>query len=196
MDRLETEDERWFRINIENRYYREMQKKYCPELTIDDIYEAFPEECNEIVGKIYKLIVKELNDIKRQNEVLISQGIYIELKDKELLKRKKDLEAMAFKYELPGIKFAKNNTGNVIDLNKIKSVKITDLHSFDKIKKTGNKYMASCPFHKDNTPSMIINENNHFHCFSCGKNGSNIDFIMELNGMSFVESAKWINSKI
>lgn len=54
----------------------------------------------------------------------------------------------------------------------------------------------SCPFHEDKKPSFkIYDYSNSFHCFSCNKGGSIIDFVMEKENLSDIDSAKFINDK-
>ena len=48
--------------------------------------------------------------------------------------------------------------------------------------------MASCPFHKDKTPSMKVDK--RFHCFGCGADGDVIDFVSRLYGISGLEAAQ------
>jgi len=53
-------------------------------------------------------------------------------------------------------------------------------------KKQGKDYVISCPFHEEDTPSMVISpKNNLFHCFGCGEAGSVIDWVMKTRGVSF-----------
>ena len=52
--------------------------------------------------------------------------------------------------------------------------------------------MASCPFHKDKTPSMKVDR--RFHCFGCGADGDVIDFVSRLYGISSLEAAQKIAS--
>ena len=51
---------------------------------------------------------------------------------------------------------------------------------------------ALCPFHADKHPSMSF-KHNRFRCWSCGVNGSPIDFVSTLFGLSALEAAKRIN---
>jgi len=56
------------------------------------------------------------------------------------------------------------------------------------LKKAGKDYQALCPFHTENTPSFTVSQNKQFyHCFGCGKHGSAIGFLMEFEGMDFVD---------
>ena len=57
------------------------------------------------------------------------------------------------------------------------------------LKKAGKDYQALCPFHTENTPSFTVSQNKQFyHCFGCGKHGSAIGFMMEFEGMDFIDS--------
>ena len=59
------------------------------------------------------------------------------------------------------------------------------------LKAAGGGYVACCPFHNEKTPSFHINTSkNLYHCFGCGKSGTAIDFLMEHEGMDFVEAVK------
>ena len=52
--------------------------------------------------------------------------------------------------------------------------------------KQGKDYAIRCPFHEDDTPSLIITpKKNLFHCFGCGASGTVIDWVMKTQGVSF-----------
>lgn len=54
------------------------------------------------------------------------------------------------------------------------------------LKKQGKDLAGCCPFHKDDTASLIVTpEKNLWHCFGCGLGGSVIDWTMKKNGVSF-----------
>ena len=49
--------------------------------------------------------------------------------------------------------------------------------------------MGLCPFHAEKTPSFSVSPAKQFyHCFSCGKHGDAINFLMEHTGASFTEA--------
>ena len=57
------------------------------------------------------------------------------------------------------------------------------------MKRSGNYYKALCPFHADRTPSFFINtRTNRYRCYSCGANGDAIQFLMDIDGLSFNET--------
>ena len=57
------------------------------------------------------------------------------------------------------------------------------------LKKSGSNYGACCPFHNEKTPSFTVSQTKQFyHCFGCSANGSAISFLMEYEGMHFVDA--------
>ena len=62
-----------------------------------------------------------------------------------------------------------------------------------KLKKRGRNYFGVCPFHSEKTASFSVNsEKQIYKCFGCGKGGSSIDFIMEIERLGFVEAIKFL----
>ena len=54
-----------------------------------------------------------------------------------------------------------------------------------KLEKKGSDYYCRCPFHDDETPSLVVTPSkNLFHCFGCGAAGSVIDWVMKMEGVS------------
>ncbi|MDY4326325.1 CHC2 zinc finger domain-containing protein [Pectobacterium brasiliense] len=54
-----------------------------------------------------------------------------------------------------------------------------------KVVKRGKDFVVLCPFHQENTPSMVISpEKNLYHCFGCDAGGSVIDWVMKTEGLS------------
>ena len=58
-----------------------------------------------------------------------------------------------------------------------------------KLTRRGHDLIGLCPFHKEKTPSFHVYDD-HYHCFGCGAHGSAIDFLMNVEGMSFPESVE------
>ncbi len=59
------------------------------------------------------------------------------------------------------------------------------------LKKQGKDYAACCPFHEDATPSLIVTPGkNLYHCFGCGAAGGPIDWVMQVQGVSFRHAAE------
>ncbi len=54
------------------------------------------------------------------------------------------------------------------------------------LRKTGKDFAGRCPFHEDNTASLIVTPaKNLWHCFGCQCGGGPIDWVMKLKGVSF-----------
>ena len=58
-------------------------------------------------------------------------------------------------------------------------------------KRSGANWFGLCPFHNERTPSFAVNPAGQFyHCFGCGKGGGVINFVMEVEGLSFPEAVE------
>jgi len=72
-------------------------------------------------------------------------------------------------------------------LNRVDIVDVVDKSV--PLKKAGANYSACCPFHNEKSPSFTVSPTKQFyHCFGCGAHGTAISFLMEYNGLSFVEA--------
>lgn len=59
------------------------------------------------------------------------------------------------------------------------------------LKKAGANFSGLCPFHNEKSPSFTVSPSKQFyHCFGCGKSGDAINFLMEHNGLNFVEAVQ------
>ena len=64
---------------------------------------------------------------------------------------------------------------------------------FVQLKKAGREYKANCPFHEERTPSFyVVPDKGFYKCFGCGKSGDVFSFVMERQGMDFVEAVKHV----
>lgn len=64
------------------------------------------------------------------------------------------------------------------------------------LKKKGKNMWACCPFHQEKTPSFsIAPEKGIFKCFGCGKAGDPLTFIMEIEGLGYVEALRHLAGK-
>jgi len=59
------------------------------------------------------------------------------------------------------------------------------------LKKSGRNYMGLCPFHGEKTPSFSVSrEKGTYYCFGCKRGGDVIDFVMELERLSFADAVE------
>ena len=60
-------------------------------------------------------------------------------------------------------------------------------------KRSGANYFGLCPFHNERTPSFAVNPSGQFyHCFGCGKGGGVINFIMEIENLSYPDAVAFL----
>ena len=67
-----------------------------------------------------------------------------------------------------------------------------------KLKRSGgSNFTACCPFHNEKTPSFSVSQTKQFyHCFGCGAHGSAVSFLMEYDGMNFVDAIESLAESI
>ncbi len=59
--------------------------------------------------------------------------------------------------------------------------------------KKGGNLFGLCPFHNEKTPSFSVSPDKQiYHCFGCGKGGGVVNFIMEIENLSFPEAVKFL----
>lgn len=59
------------------------------------------------------------------------------------------------------------------------------------LRRAGSSVKACCPFHKEKTPSFVINTDRGFYkCFGCGESGDAITFVQKMEGITFVEAVR------
>jgi len=64
------------------------------------------------------------------------------------------------------------------------------------VKAVGANFQALCPFHNENTPSFVISpEKQIWHCFGCGRGGDVFSFVMEKEGLGFMETLRLLAPK-
>ncbi|HQR60121.1 MAG TPA: DNA primase [Methylophilaceae bacterium] len=65
------------------------------------------------------------------------------------------------------------------------------------LKKAGANYAACCPFHNEKTPSFTVSPTKRFyHCFGCGAHGTALGFLMEYQGLGFVEAVQELAKRV
>ncbi|MDE7426510.1 MAG: DNA primase [Muribaculaceae bacterium] len=67
---------------------------------------------------------------------------------------------------------------------------------FVSLKRRGANYIGLCPFHNERTPSFSVSKAKGIcKCFSCGKGGSPVNFLMELEQMTYQEALRYLAKK-
>lgn len=67
---------------------------------------------------------------------------------------------------------------------------------FVSLRKAGVNYKGICPFHNEKTPSFTVSPSKQLcKCFSCGKGGNAVNFLMQLEQMTYPEALRWLARK-
>ncbi len=67
---------------------------------------------------------------------------------------------------------------------------------FVSLKKRGVNLIGNCPFHNEKTPSFYVSPTKGIYkCFGCGKAGGPINFLMESQQMTYVESLRYLANR-
>lgn len=65
-----------------------------------------------------------------------------------------------------------------------------------RLTKKGNSYWGCCPFHSEKTPSFhVVPDRQIYKCFGCGKGGGAINFVMELENLSFRDAVMVLSKR-
>jgi DNA primase len=60
-----------------------------------------------------------------------------------------------------------------------------------KLRRAGTNWVGLCPFHNEKSPSFNVRPStNSYHCFGCGAGGNAFRFVMEHDGLTFMEAVK------
>jgi DNA primase len=68
---------------------------------------------------------------------------------------------------------------------------------FVTLKRTGASFKGLCPFHTEKTPSFHVRpERNMYYCFGCQRGGDVFSFLMEHDGVSFMEALRMLGERV
>ncbi len=70
------------------------------------------------------------------------------------------------------------------------------VQEFVSLKRRGVNYLGNCPFHNEKTPSFTVSPAKQIYkCFGCGKGGGSVNFIMEHEHLTYVDSLRYLAKK-
>lgn len=66
---------------------------------------------------------------------------------------------------------------------------VSVVEQYTRLERRGSTWWGCCPFHHEKTPSFQVNpEKKLFYCFGCHKGGNLLQFVMEMEGLSFSQA--------
>ncbi len=67
---------------------------------------------------------------------------------------------------------------------------------FVSLRRRGVNYIGNCPFHNEKTPSFTVSPHKGIYkCFGCGKGGNAVNFLMDVEQISFVDAVRYLGNK-
>jgi len=84
----------------------------------------------------------------------------------------------------------------VLDEIRLANDIVNVIGSYFQLQRSGANYKALCPFHKEKTPSFMVNPQRQiFHCFGCGAGGDVFRFVMNYEKIDFMTAVKMLADK-
>lgn len=180
------------------------QKKYSSRELLDVFPEAkeiIPEKIKEwelLKEEITEKIKKRLAEIKS-----VSKDEFTRFFWREWLKINEGEELLKIEKHLARLKILQSVAkGRVLvgciteeDIQRAKEVPIEEIVDI-KLKRSGNKLVGLCPFHKEKSPSWYIyQDTNSYYCFGCQNGNDVIGLVMLLYSLDFIDAVRWLLNK-
>ncbi|MCL2478433.1 MAG: DNA primase [Treponema sp.] len=74
---------------------------------------------------------------------------------------------------------------------------ISVVNDYVRMEQKGGRWWGLCPFHNEKTPSFTVNPDlKSYYCFGCHKGGSVLNFVMEMDKLTFPEAVEQLAKKI
>ena len=84
----------------------------------------------------------------------------------------------------------------VLDEIRLANDIVNVIGSYFQLQRSGSAFKALCPFHKEKTPSFMVNPQRQiFHCFGCGAGGDVFRFVMNYEKVDFMTAVKMLAGK-
>lgn len=69
--------------------------------------------------------------------------------------------------------------------------------SYVALQQKGSNLFGLCPFHNEKTPSFSVSPSKQiYHCFGCKKGGGVINFIMEIENLSYIDAVRFLAKRV
>lgn len=89
--------------------------------------------------------------------------------------------------------FPRNFMDELMERNDIVDV----VGSYVALTPKGGSFWGCCPFHNEKTASFhVMQDRQFYHCFGCKKGGSTLNFVMEIENLSFPEAVRFLAKRV
>ncbi|MCL2834777.1 MAG: DNA primase [Treponema sp.] len=74
---------------------------------------------------------------------------------------------------------------------------VATVNDYVRMEKKGGRWWGLCPFHNEKTPSFTVNPDlKSYYCFGCHKGGSVLNFVMDMDKLTFPEAVEQLAKRI
>lgn len=182
-------DWKWYNANM-----RSFNWKYPPRIDTETIL-LFKEELEDLTFEKLSICLTKQKYLKEHLEELpkdlpeIIKGIEV-AKYEEYFVIEKWVTYWSRILEIIGVKPKREFELSALTILDAKNYPIQDIYQGE-LAKNGTRYVGLCPFHDEKTPSFtIFTKENNWHCFGCHRSGDSIDFVQQLDGITFIQAVK------
>lgn len=174
---------------------KELLEIFCPEKKMLRFkIKEWQENCDEMKSEV-KRVLKVFKEKSEKDlwfaEIYINKLIY-----PNLLKAQRHIYRLKSLMTVSRNKKSRiNNFNEQLEIARNYPIEILAQSKLD-LKSAGKNFISLCPFHQEKTPSFFIYpEHNNYHCYGCGAHGDQINLLMALEGIPFVEAVKMLQNK-
>ena len=87
-----------------------------------------------------------------------------------------------------------NTVDRIVETSQAQIVEVVS--EFVSLRRRGVNYIGNCPFHNEKTPSFTVSPHKGIYkCFGCGKGGNAVNFLMDVEQISFVDAVRYLGNK-
>lgn len=191
----------FYQDDLENEWLQELEEPYLssqPRFSDAFLLETFGDALDALDDKIAELKWERkvlINEIKSKTEPYVNRedidAIFARWCVKHFLVEKL-IRVEQSLCCIQRLKQKKNqpqrqglNDEDIEQARNVSIIRIAEIH-LGKLRKTGKSYIARCPFHEDNSPSLALYpDSNRFYCFGCNATGDVIAFAQKIFNCDF-----------
>lgn len=177
-----------------------MEKEHSITCTLSTALSIFKDQLPEIRDVLKKELSSDLATIPAIKFTTDDSLLWVRTELREARIRKISEKRLRVIKRINGtLEHHTDNKNRITDehIARAKEVLIADLFDTRLFKGGKGRMVGRCPFHgsgNERTPSFYIMTNNKGHCFGCSWHGDSIDFVMQRDGVKFIQAVKKLNN--